>query len=261
MMRRFGGSFRSTPFIRYGNHMDKEYQYEYDLDSKYCYPNSFTLINKLGIQDSKALNEAEREITAMRVSQVKESPCKGFFDLKHLRAIHRFLFRDVYSWAGQLRTVNIAKGNQFCNCMYIEAGSKPVFDKLKQDEYLIGTPSNVISEKLAYYLGEINVIHPFREGNGRTQRVFIESLARIAGYQVDFTNVSGREMIEASADAFNCDYRKMTDIFQRITSPISSMEQEEYIRLVMPKGGSFLMIYQELSENQQESEDQEITLE
>ncbi|MDF1493952.1 Fic/DOC family protein [Caproiciproducens sp. CPB-2] len=228
-----------------------DYQYEYDWDSKYCYPNSFTLINKLGIQDAKALNEAEREITAMRVSQIKENPCKGDFDLKHLQAIHRFLFHDVYSWAGQLRTVNISKGNQFCNCMYIESGSKLVFDKLKQeDRYLIGTPTDVIGEKLAYYLGEINVIHPFREGNGRTQRVFIESLARIAGYQVDFTNVSGREMIEASADAFNCDYRKMTDLFQRITSPISSIEQEEYIRLVMPKGASFLKIYHESSEYQ-----------
>ena len=61
--------------------MDKEHQYEYDWDSKYCYPNSFILINKLGIQDSKALNEAEREITAMRVSQIKENPCRDNFDL------------------------------------------------------------------------------------------------------------------------------------------------------------------------------------
>lgn len=241
--------------------MNDSYQYDYEWDSKYCYPNSFTLINKLNITNQAILNEAERKITAIRIFDAGKKPIKGFFDLKHLQAIHRLLFRDVYSWAGQLRTVNIAKGNQFCNCIYIEAGSKPIFDKLKQDRYLIGTPSNVIGEKLAYYLGEINVIHPFREGNGRVQRVFIESFARVAGYQVDFTNVSGREMIEASADAFNCDYRKMTDIFQRITSPISSMEQEEYIRLVMPKGGSFLKIYQELSENQQESEDQEITLE
>lgn len=119
----------------------------------------------------------------------------------------------------------------------------------------------MIGEKLAYYLGEINVIHPFREGNGRTQRVFIESLARIAGYQVNFTNVSAHDMIEASADAFNCDYRKMTDIFQRITSPISSREQEEYIRFVMPKGASFLKIHEELSEHEQEPEEQEITLE
>ncbi|TQI68578.1 Fic family protein [Clostridium sp. KNHs216] len=242
--------------------MNDFYQYEYEWDNKYCYPNSFTLKNKLNITDQVILNEAERKFTALRLLDIRKEPVEGDFDLKHLQAIHRFLFHDVYSWAGQLRTVNISKGNQFCSCMYIESGSKPVFDKLKQeDRYLIGTAPNVIGEKLAYYLGEINVIHPFREGNGRTQRVFIESLARIAGYQVNFTNVSAHDMIEASADAFNCDYRKMTDIFRRITSPISSIEQEEYIRHVMPKGASSLNIYEELSEHEQEPEEQEITLE
>lgn len=242
--------------------MNDSYQYDYDWDSKYCYPNSFTLINKLNITNQAILNEAERKITAIRIFDAGKKPIKGFFDLKHLQAIHRFLFRDIYPWAGHLRTVNIAKGNQFCNCMYIEAGSKPIFDKLKQDEYLIGTPSNVISEKLAYYLGEINVIHPFREGNGRTQRVFIESLARIAGYQVDFTNVSGREMIEASAAAFDCDYRKMTDIFQRIASPISSMEQEEYISKVAPPGSILPDLYHDfLAEEPDLQEEQSMGLE
>lgn len=141
--------------------MKNEYQYDYEWDSNYCYPNSFILINKLGIKNGKALNEAEREITTIRISQITENPIKGNFDLKHLQAIHRFIFRDIYSWAGQLRTVNIAKGNQFCNCIYIESGSKPTFDKLKKENYLIGTSQDDICEKLAYYLGEINVIHPF----------------------------------------------------------------------------------------------------
>lgn len=224
--------------------MDKEYQYEYDWDSKYCYPNSFILINKLGIQDSKALNEAEREITTMRVSQIKENPCKGNFDLKHLQAIHKFIFRDVYEWAGQIRTVNIAKGNQFCNCMYIESGSQPIFDKLKREDFLIGTSTDTICDKLSYYLSEINVIHPFREGNGRAQRAFIESLAHVAGYHVDFTAISSKEMIEASALAFSCDYNKMDSIFQRITSPISVEEQEEYITKVSTSGSKLLELYQ-----------------
>ena len=178
--------------------MENEYQYDYEWDSKYCYPNSFILINKLGIKEKGQLNEAERKISALRIYDLKKLPVKGSFDLKHLQVIHRFIFRDIYPWAGQLRTVNIAKGNQFCNCMYIESGSQPTFDKLRNEDYLIGTAQDDICEKLAYYIGEINVIHPFREGNGRTQRVFIESLAQVAGYQVDFSNVSSREMIEAS---------------------------------------------------------------
>ena len=242
--------------------MDKEYQYEYDWDSKYCYPNSFILINKLGIQDSKALNEAEREITAMRVSQIKENPCKGNFDLKHLQAIHKFIFRDVYEWAGKIRTVNIAKGNQFCNCMYIESGSQPIFEKLKEEKYLLGTPPEAICDKLAYYLGEINVIHPFREGNGRAQRVFIESLAHVAGYNVDFTSISSTDMIEASADAFQCEYGKMNDIFQRITTTISPEEQEKYILEVALPESILPDLYHKLSVEEPElREEQSIELE
>lgn len=233
------------------------YEYDYEWDSKYCYPNSFILKNKFGITSAEALNVAEREVTSMRMGELSIHPIQGIFNLKHLQLIHRSLFRDVYPWAGQLRTVNIAKGNQFCNCIYIEAGSKPTFDKLKNEHYLVGTSQDDICKKLAYYLGEINVIHPFREGNGRTQRVFIESLAQVAGYQVDFSNISGAEMIEASALAFDCDYRKMTDIFERITTPISLEEQEKYIQLVSPKGGELLKLFQQFSHCEQELEEEQ----
>lgn len=226
--------------------MKQDYEYNYEWDSSYCYPNSFTLMNKLGIKDSNALETAEREITTIRVSQILENPCKGNFDLMHLQAIHKFIFQDVYSWAGTLRTVNIAKGNQFCNCLYIESCSKPTFDKLRQeDHFLIGVAPDLIPEKLAYYLGEVNVIHPFREGNGRAQRVFIQYLAHVAGYHVDFTNVTSSEMVEASAHAFNCDYRAMTELFQKITAPISARDQEQFIHQISIKSSPVLKIFQQ----------------
>lgn len=220
--------------------MDNEYQYEYERDSKYCYPHSFILINKLEITDKDALNEAEREITSTRISQLKEHPVKGKFDLKHLQAIHRFIFQDIYDWAGELRTVNIAKGNQFCNCMYIEPGFESVYKQLKADHFLIGIDSEFIYEKLAYYLGELNVVHPFREGNGRAQRVYIECLALVSGYHIDFSSITGREMIEASADAFSCDYSKMTAIFEKITTPMSTDEQLQHIHKIMPEAMKYL---------------------
>ena len=177
----------------------------------------------------------------MRVSQILEHPCKGSFDLRHLQTIHKFLFRDVYPWAGKLRTVNIAKGNQFCNCLYLESGSQPIFIKLREeDHYLINCRPENVAEKLAYYLGEINVIHPFREGNGRTQRVFIQYLAAVAGYYVDFSDVSAKEMIEASAQAFDCYYRSMTALFQRITVPIPATEQEQFIHSIALKNSPVL---------------------
>ncbi|MBQ3013862.1 MAG: Fic family protein [Clostridia bacterium] len=96
---------------------------------------------------------------------------------------------------------------------------------------------------MAYYLGEINVIHPFREGNGRTQRLFIEYLAGVAGYGIDFSEISPREMIIASAEAFNCQYDKMEDIFKRSVYPLSEQEQEDNIRLFFGNEGNEMRLF------------------
>ncbi|MNC24298.1 Adenosine monophosphate-protein transferase VbhT [compost metagenome] len=95
-----------------------------------------------------------------------------------------------------------------------------MFIKLKNENYLKGVPLNEVALRLSYYLGEINALHPFREGNGRTQRLFIEYLAEQAGYSVDFSQVTDKQMIEASAASFLCDYSKMDEIFKTITLPL-----------------------------------------
>lgn len=193
----------------------KNYDYDYEWDKEYCYPESKVLINKLNIEDLEKLNIAEKEITALKLAYIKKNPIDGKFDFDHLKAIHRFLFEDIYSWAGEPRHVNISKGNQFCLWQNIDEYAESIFKALKNESYLIG--SDKIEHRLAYYLSEINVLHPFREGNGRTQRLFIEYLAENAGYHVDFSSVTPREMIEASAESFACKYEKINSMFERIT--------------------------------------------
>lgn len=193
----------------------KNYEYDYEWDKEYCYPESRVLINKLGIQDSEKLSVAEKEITSLKLAYIKKKPIEGKFDLNHLKSIHKFLFEDIYPWAGELRHVNISKGNQFCFWQNIEEYAESIFTELKTENYLIDSPC--IANRLAYYLSEINVLHPFREGNGRTQRQFIEYLAENAGYHVDFSTVTPREMIVASAESFACDYEKINSMFERIT--------------------------------------------
>jgi cell filamentation protein len=205
-----------------------KYDYEYEWDNKYCYPNSPVLKNKLNILDAEALSIAEREITAVRIAEIMDKPVRGVFDFKHLKDINSAIFSDVYSWAGNPRTVDISKGNQFCLCKHIDVYAKGIFDKLKNESFLLNVTKNDIAYKLTYYLSEINVLHPFRDGNGRTQRVFIEYLAQCAGFDVDFSQVTGKEMIEASALSFIKEYDKMNDMFTRITSSISSEEQKVY---------------------------------
>ena len=209
--------------------MMRDYSYAYEWDQEYCYPNSNVLINKLNIQNADALHTAEREITSLRLAAAKMQPVKGKFDLRHLQKIHAYLFGDIYGWAGKLRHVNIAKGNQFCLAMNLETYGGNLFRKLEQERYLIGS-TEFIPHRLAYYFSEINVLHPFREGNGRTQRLFIEYLASAAGFCVDFSQVSTEEMMIASADSFACDYESINRMFERITTPISEEEQKENIR-------------------------------
>lgn len=226
--------------------MELPYQYEFGWDNVYCYPNSSVLRNKLDITDDELFSEAERKITSVRLYDLKPNPVKGNFDLLHLQRFHRSIFGDVYTWAGQLRTVDIAKGNMFCKSVFITEQAAEVFQKLRQEQYLLGCTIDTVPSKLAYYLSEINAIHPFREGNGRTQRAFIECLANVAGYHVDFTTISSNEMVEASALAFNCDYSRMTDIFNRITSTISLEEQESFIAKVATPGSVIPVLYHNL---------------
>lgn len=213
--------------------MSNDYSYDYEWDKEYCYPDSNVLINKLNIKDADALSVAEREITSLRLAVAKASPIKGAFDLDHLQRIHNFVFGDIYEWAGKLRHVNIAKGNQFCLAQHLTQYADDLFRKLKEENYLIGSEN--VPGRLAYYLSEINVLHPFREGNGRSQRLFIEYLAGIAGYEVDFSDVSAREMIVASADSFALEYGRINAMFDRITSPISKEEQQERIAFFFGK--------------------------
>jgi cell filamentation protein len=204
------------------------YDYEFERVDAYCYPDSNVLRNKLNIRDGAVLNAFEREVTSTRIQQALEFPVKGRFDLKHLCAVHRFIFSDVYDWAGELRTVNIAKGNQFCNYIHLETYANGFFTKLKDEKLLKNTQPEVIPERLTYYLSEINVLHPFREGNGRTQRVLIEYLSQAAGWHLDFSGVSDSEMIEASALAFAMEYEMMTSMLRRIATPIPREEQMEF---------------------------------
>lgn len=100
-------------------------------DTKYCYPDSDVLVNKLDIRDPNKLQIFERKLTMLRLLELIDKPIEGKFDLKHLQAIHAYIFQDVYDWAGKIRTVDIAKGNTFCNVRFISSQADVIFSKLK----------------------------------------------------------------------------------------------------------------------------------
>jgi cell filamentation protein len=186
---------------------DQEYDYFYDDegDKKYCYPGTNVLKNKLDIRDLDFLHQAERDYSAIRQAELVKKGVTGDFSMKHLCSIHKQLFQDIYTWAGKTRTVDISKGTIFCLVQFIDSQFDDMYRKLKKENFLKDiTDKNEMSVRLAYYLGELNMIHPFREGNGRTQRIYIEQLCLNNGrFEIDFTEITKEEMIAASVQSAN----------------------------------------------------------
>ena len=211
--------------------MDNKYKYTYEKTANYCYKDSDVLINKLNITDEKDLYDAERGLVTLRTAQLNEEPIKGYFDFNHLKSIHKFLFQDVYRWAGDSRNCNIAKQDLFCLCEYIDSFANDIFGRLKKEQYFIKYSYEIKLKKLVELFADINALHPFREGNGRSQREFIEELAKINGIDLNLTTVSKEDMIVASHDSINGHYEKLFDIFKKNSVPLSEEERICFIKL------------------------------
>lgn len=181
----------------FGDNMGKDL---YDKrNSNYCYKNSNVLVNKLDIHDEKVLQKFEAKITAAKLLSLRRKGIIGNFDKEHLQKIHIYLFEDIYPFAGQFRNENIAKGVfRFAEYEYIEPELEKLLNNLKDENYLLGLSKDIFAEKLSYYLSELNVLHPFREGNGRTIREFIRELALKNGYILNLSNVSPSDFLNAS---------------------------------------------------------------
>lgn len=176
----------------------------YNVSDDYCYPGTEVLRNKANLQNQNDLDEFEAHISAFRLIELQETPIKGAFDLDHLKKIHFHIFQDVYDWAGEIRTVDLSRGSStFANVNYIESSSKTLFDELAKDNYLKNLSTTAMAGKIAYYLSEINAIHPFREGNGRAQRAFISQLCSNAGFMLDYSGIEPEEFLDAMIYAYN----------------------------------------------------------
>ncbi|SKA72980.1 cell filamentation protein [Eubacterium uniforme] len=190
-------------------------------DSKYCYPNSNVLINRLNIKDSDELFEAEVELTTIRLRELQNNPLKGNFDFKHLKEIHKYIFQDLYSWAGKERTVDIGKGNLFCTVPCIQDYAKAVFDKYFTQCYKNKDDFNEFIKVFADNYGDLNALHPFREGNGRSQREFARIVCLECGYDFDLSCTTYNEMLNASKLSFdNADSSEFIRIFSKAVVPL-----------------------------------------
>lgn len=196
-------------------------------DHKYCYPDSDVLVNKLGLTNINDLFEAEKELTAIRLHELQNNPIKGAYDFSHLKAIHKYIFQDIYEWAGKERTVEIGKGNLFCLTSCIRDYADSVFNKYFPQCYSARNNFDDFIRIFADNYGDLNALHPFREGNGRTQREFARILCLECGYEFNLSCTTHREMLKASKLSFDkADNTLFVKIFLKaITSCNSEIEQ------------------------------------
>lgn len=171
------------------------------INSIYTYKNSGTLKNKLNIQDEKKLKKYETEMVAFKLSTLKDANIKRTYDAKHLRAIHKHLFEDVYDFAGEYRRENITKENfRFSEFHYIEDNIEEIFKKVDMQKL-----KQMAFDELVVFISQImtdlNVLHPFREGNGRATREFIRELLEDLGYEINWFLIDYNEILRASIKA------------------------------------------------------------
>jgi len=180
----------------------------------YCYKDTNILINLFNIRDLLVLEGLESELTAKAFEQiVYQSPP---YSLQTMKGIHQILFGDIYKWAGELRRCDIIKEDtRFCNASFLESQAKILFSNLEKDNWLSGLKWIQFSEKLAEHYSEFNMLHPFREGNGRTQRILFDFIASYNGYGINWGEIERDEWLCANKLGVGMDYKMMTELFQR----------------------------------------------
>lgn len=163
------------------------------MTDPYHDPQTHVLRNRLGLNDAQALAQAEAIVAAGHMAELVVRPIDGRFDFTHLQAIHRALLSDVYSWAGEVRTVATSPGDLGIAHDPPEAiatESERIFREIAEGDYLRGRNREDFTTGLAEHWGDLTSLHPFLDGNSRTQQVFVDQLAREAGWGIDWHELS-----------------------------------------------------------------------
>ncbi len=185
----------------------------------YLDPVSGVLRNLLGITDAGELAQVEAALTASRLIDLERRRLPGRYDLAHLRAFHRYIFADIYGWAGELRTVAIAKGDLFCLPQHLQSAAAEIFARLAAADRLRGLSREQFITRVAEFLADVNALHPFREGNGRTQRAFFSQLAHDAGHHIDWIRMDPAQNTAASMAAHRGDLTPMQEMLDDLIDP------------------------------------------
>ncbi len=189
--------------------------YSIDAAKDDCFPGTTCLINKLDIRDDAQLAKTEAAIAFAKSALLDQNPIPGDFDFEHYKSIHKYLFGDLYEWAGQPRTINISKkGTVFVRADEIDSCAQACFARLS-----VFRADNLthreLSEEIADFYHTINMLHPFREGNGRAQRCFFMQWLRSLGYELDLLHSDTDTFMVATIYAAQGVLTPLIDFFEQ----------------------------------------------
>ncbi|WHU84574.1 putative adenosine monophosphate-protein transferase Fic [Pantoea agglomerans pv. betae] len=183
----------------------------------YLWQHDNVLKNLPDIHDAAQLRKAELSFSAARAATLELGPRNP--GLPYLRQIHRTLFQDVYSWAGELRIIDIWRDETpFCHFEYIEKEGNALMAALEEEKGLADLPRDAFIERIAHYYCEINMLHPFRHGNGRAQRIFFEQLALHAGYLLSWEETDAESWKAANQAGVAGDLTLLEQVFAKVVS-------------------------------------------
>jgi len=170
------------------------------MSDPYVYPGTQVLRNKLGLRNAADLRSFEAVASFNRL----------VIGIPHItmtasgyRKLHRHIFQDIYDWAGKYRTVDLAKGgSQFCRPQFISSEMDRRFELIRTNAGKMRSEAQDFAEEAARHMAELNAIHPFRDGNGRTNRTFLKVLGKAHGHEIDLTKIDPKAWIAASRESF-----------------------------------------------------------
>ena len=193
------------------------------LDDQSRYPGTRCLVNYFGITDRPELKRIDKHISSIRTAELLLSPPDMPFNFDYLKAVHSQLFGDIYPSSGMIRRSVRNKHSEFCQPEFIESSAETLFSKLRDESYLrnIGDIDEYINA-LAYYMGEMEALHPFMDGNGRATRYFFHMLSLNAGYEIGWGSADPDHFLEANVAALDGDYQALIDVLEEIIIPLSN---------------------------------------
>jgi cell filamentation protein len=194
--------------------------YSLNSSTDNCYDGTTSLINKFNIRDEKQLAQLEAQITFAKSALLEKTPIDGNLDFEHYKRIHEFLFSDLYEWAGKVRTVEISKKRtKFIESRLVESSAERIFSRLKNGTFCNLSLDDFARETALFY-NDVNYLHPFREGNGRCERVYFTQFIRHFGYDINFADTDTDFLMLATIQASNGVIDLLTDYFREYITPI-----------------------------------------